>query len=327
MPKLKGALLNQQHAASQLAARKKAAEREKARQGDIRAKAAGVGKGRKKAKRAERRAERQGEGMDGDEEEVDVRGSQSRRGIRQEGDGAGPSAPAQSAVLGGPAGSKSGVSKLANNDADADAGAESASTSTSKDKNNGVTSSKGKDKGKSKAPVHPSGSAGNRIIPFDKDDTLLLLGEANFSFSLSVVTSHKFPPSRILTTSYDPEPICYRKYPDGEGNVAELRRRGVRVEFGVDAGDLARCKSVGKGGGWSRVVFNFPHAGESARRRGGAGRRGWGVGKSAGASTWGHLGIGSDRIRMVSGRGPGVVFASGSGSGSGFGRIWMWIRL
>lgn len=268
MPKLKAALLNQQHAASQLAARKKAAEREKARQGDIRAKAAGVGRGRKKAKRAERRAdraEREGEGMDGDDIE--------KSGIQQGGAGAGPSVPFAPPAGLGAVGSNSGLSKVADIDGIADgiaisgAGAGAASTSTRENNDRGTAGSKGKAKAKANggAIAHPSGPG--RIIPFDPTDTLLLLGEANFSFSLSVVTAHRFPPSRMLSTSYDPEAICYRKYPDGAANVAELRKRGVRVEFGVDAGDLAKCKSVGKGGGWSRVVFNFPHAGELARRR------------------------------------------------------------
>lgn len=101
-------------------------------------------------------------------------------------------------------------------------------------------------------------------IPFAPTDTVLLLGEANFSFSLSLLSlpvKHRPRPNHILATSYDDEKTCYAKYPDALENVTRLRAGGVRVEFGVDAGNLEKCKAVGKGR-WSKVVFNFPHAGE-----------------------------------------------------------------
>jgi 25S rRNA (uracil2634-N3)-methyltransferase len=101
------------------------------------------------------------------------------------------------------------------------------------------------------------------VVPFTSTDTILLLGEANFSYSLSILTSHSHPAHQMLATSYDTERECYLKYPDGEGNVAKLREAGVKVEFKVDAGNLEKCKAVGKGR-WSRVIFNFPHAGKSA---------------------------------------------------------------
>ena len=99
-------------------------------------------------------------------------------------------------------------------------------------------------------------------IPFEQTDTILLLGEANFSFAVSLLEppfSH--PPSRICATSYDSEEVSFDKYPDAETIVRVLKERGVRVGFGVDAGILEKSKCVGKGRRWSRVIFNFPHAG------------------------------------------------------------------
>lgn len=100
------------------------------------------------------------------------------------------------------------------------------------------------------------------VVPFTVSDTILLLGEANFSYSLSLVNHHDIPSHQMLATSYDSERECYLKYPDGEANVKALREAGVKVEFKVDAGNLEKCKAVGKGR-WSRVIFNFPHAGMS----------------------------------------------------------------
>jgi hypothetical protein len=118
---------------------------------------------------------------------------------------------------------------------------------------------------KTKAQSKKGGKNPNQlpVVPFDKSDTILLLGEANFSFSTSLLLPpHELPPHQILATSYDTERECYLKYPDAEGNVTKLREAGVKVEFKVDAGNLEKCKAVGKGR-WSRVIFNFPHAGMS----------------------------------------------------------------
>lgn len=112
---------------------------------------------------------------------------------------------------------------------------------------------------KSKAKEKPP------TIPFDKQDTILLLGEANFSFSLSLLREpHNVPAHQILATVYDSERTTLEKYPDAAENIRLLKEEGVRVEFGVDAGALEKCKAVGKGRRWSRVIFNFPHVGTCA---------------------------------------------------------------
>lgn len=112
---------------------------------------------------------------------------------------------------------------------------------------------------KSKAKKKPP------TIPFDKQDTILLLGEANFSFSLSLLREpHNLPVHQILATVYDSERTTLEKYPDAAENIRLLKEEGVRVEFGVDAGALEKCKAVGKGRRWSRVIFNFPHVGTCA---------------------------------------------------------------
>lgn len=139
-----------------------------------------------------------------------------------------------------------------------------------------VPSGKGKEKAVSRRPT----------IPFDKTDTILLLGEANFSFAHSLLLPpHDLVGCMICATSYDSEQVCYEKYTDARELVATLRSKGVKVLFNVDAGDLPKeiTGNRGKGkrkkrlyemgdfaegdeeggsGRWSRVIFNFPHAGE-----------------------------------------------------------------
>ncbi|KAG8990426.1 hypothetical protein FRB90_001760 [Tulasnella sp. 427] len=100
-------------------------------------------------------------------------------------------------------------------------------------------------------------------IPFENDDRIFLVGEGNFSFTLSLVKIHKISSYNILSTTLDSEAECYEKYPDDASTiVAELRSLGVWVVFGVDATKLEKCKEVMQAkGGWNKVVFNFPHAG------------------------------------------------------------------
>jgi hypothetical protein len=100
--------------------------------------------------------------------------------------------------------------------------------------------------------------------PFDKTDTILLVGEGDFTFTLSLLSApHSHPSHLVLATSYDSQQDCYSKYPNAQAVVEKIIELGGRVEWKVDAGGLERCKAVGKSRSWSRIVFNFPHAGKS----------------------------------------------------------------
>lgn len=86
----------------------------------------------------------------------------------------------------------------------------------------------------------------------------------NFSFTLGLLNQHPFidKSTQILTTSFDSEPTCYEKYPDAPSIVASIRAQGVPVLFSVDATDLEVTPEIkDRTGGWTRVVFNFPHLG------------------------------------------------------------------
>lgn len=134
------------------------------------------------------------------------------------------------------------------------------------------------------------------VQPFTKEDSILIVGEANFSFALSLLLPPRnHPPSQILATAYDSEEECYAKYPDAQANVERIRSLAGRddiVLFGVDAGQLDKHKQITgvtrsrtkaskqnlkdmTGGStwatrneeadakrrWSKVWFGFPHVG------------------------------------------------------------------
>ena len=122
--------------------------------------------------------------------------------------------------------------------------------------------SKVKGKGKTVSPRRV-------IIPFDPTHKILLVGEGNFSFTLALLKlnpqvypglSSYIPAHNITATAYDSEDECFEKYPEAPEIVEELKKRGVKVLFSVDAQSLEGCKVL-KGQQWDRVVWNFPHAG------------------------------------------------------------------
>ncbi|EEB95376.1 hypothetical protein MPER_05664 [Moniliophthora perniciosa FA553] len=149
-----------------------------------------------------------------------------------------------------------------------------------------VSSEKGPINGKGKAKAKSEEIPRRPTVPFRPTDTILLVGEGNFSFAraLSACTGElegtsssthpalaslaHLPAKNITATAYDSEEECYEKYPDAREIVEELRSKGVEVEFGVDAGKLevlARGKGKGKSKElrkWDKVVWNFPHAGK-----------------------------------------------------------------
>ena len=118
------------------------------------------------------------------------------------------------------------------------------------------------DKGKGKEKERDMRVPKRAVLPFHPTNSILLLGEGNFSFTLALVNldtkrytslpTH-IPAYNITATAYDTEEECYEKYPEASKIVDEIKARGVRVLFGVDAGNLEGCKAL-KGKKWDRVV-------------------------------------------------------------------------
>ncbi|PGH28662.1 hypothetical protein GX50_08600 [[Emmonsia] crescens] len=61
-------------------------------------------------------------------------------------------------------------------------------------------------------------------IPFQKGDRILLVGEGDFSFALSLATHHGC--KNLLATSYDAEQALYEKYPQAKLHVEKLCASG-----------------------------------------------------------------------------------------------------
>ena len=125
----------------------------------------------------------------------------------------------------------------------------------------------------SKAKSAPSSTVPKRTVqPFLRDDTILLVGEGNFSFTLALLSApYHHPPHRILATSYDSEEEVYKKYPDARDIIHQIKQMSGAhasriLAFNVDAGALHKCDAVtgtnkSDQRRWSKVWFGFPHVG------------------------------------------------------------------
>ncbi|KAF8311073.1 hypothetical protein DL93DRAFT_2211241 [Clavulina sp. PMI_390] len=111
----------------------------------------------------------------------------------------------------------------------------------------------------SSSTAGPSATKRKPIIPFHEGRRILLVGEGNFSFALSLL-SQSTTWSLIIATAFDSQDECYRKYPDAPDIVKTLRAAGVVVYFNVDATKLDQHKALKKLV-IDTIVFNFPHVG------------------------------------------------------------------
>jgi hypothetical protein len=96
------------------------------------------------------------------------------------------------------------------------------------------------------------------------DQKILLLGEGDFSFALSL--ARRFGSGRnILATSLDSEAFLHAQYAETKGNIAELRRLGALVVHDFDATKLhlhvTTSRSENKFCFVDVIVWNFPHPG------------------------------------------------------------------
>ncbi|KAK4177374.1 hypothetical protein QBC36DRAFT_289629 [Triangularia setosa] len=106
----------------------------------------------------------------------------------------------------------------------------------------------------------PSQSA--PVIPFSPSDTILLLGEADLSFSASLATHHKC--SSLTSTVFEPSLEALKeKYPHVESNISLLlssSHPSNKLLYGIDATKLTLKSQT-----FSRIIFNFPHIGGKSK--------------------------------------------------------------
>ncbi|KAI8058479.1 hypothetical protein BDF22DRAFT_666084, partial [Syncephalis plumigaleata] len=97
---------------------------------------------------------------------------------------------------------------------------------------------------------------------YTENDTILLVGEGNFSFARSLVEHHlSGQGSQLVATAYDDEETAKTKYDkEVDANTEAVKVAEATVLFGVDGTDLSSCKPL-RNRRFTRIVFNFPHAG------------------------------------------------------------------
>lgn len=116
------------------------------------------------------------------------------------------------------------------------------------------------------------------LIPFEFEETLLLVGEGDFSFAVSIVKNQLIDPLNLIATSYDTYEEVLSKYPGATENINYLKEEGVSVHHQVDATDIAlsmklvnanRTKTKGKlflpHKKLNHIMFNFPHTGRGMK--------------------------------------------------------------
>ncbi|KAI9853537.1 MAG: hypothetical protein M1824_001102 [Vezdaea acicularis] len=115
----------------------------------------------------------------------------------------------------------------------------------------------------------PSKNLKHPIIPFQTPDTILLIGEGDFSFAASVCAHHGDKFSRIAATGFDSRAETLKKYPQAEKCIKDVEEAGGAVSYSIDATRLGSYKSLTTGtidgvkrGDWDWIIFNFPHVGE-----------------------------------------------------------------
>lgn len=128
---------------------------------------------------------------------------------------------------------------------------------------------------KAKKQIHQAQLKG--LVPFSPDQTLLLVGEGDFSFAKALIVENLIAPENLIATCYDSKQTVIEKYPHVEEILTFLTEEGVNVEYEIDATNLVKSlklKATGKRKNTSifptykrldNIMFNFPHTGRGMK--------------------------------------------------------------
>ncbi|KAF3777109.1 Uncharacterized protein EJ110_NYTH46180 [Nymphaea thermarum] len=94
---------------------------------------------------------------------------------------------------------------------------------------------------------------------YTSKQTILLVGEGDFSFSLSLASAFGSATGMVATSLDSKDWLAY-KYCSATSNVERLRQLGCRVLHGIDATTMSKNRSL-RTNKCDRIVYNFPHAG------------------------------------------------------------------
>lgn len=115
------------------------------------------------------------------------------------------------------------------------------------------------------------------FVPFTRNETLLLVGEGDFSFACSLLRQDLVLPENVIASGFDSVAVMEAKYPGAIENVKFLEDLGVSVLHEVDATNLSqslKLKTLGKsqkanlfesGKRLNYIMFNFPHNGRGIK--------------------------------------------------------------
>lgn len=117
------------------------------------------------------------------------------------------------------------------------------------------------------------------FIPFNKDNSLILIGEGDFSFACSIIQQDYILPTYLIATSYDSREEVLSKYPTAEQNLKYLEDEGVKIYFNIDATNLVKSLKLTPSSKKKNrtnslfstnkkldfIMFNFPHTGKGIK--------------------------------------------------------------
>ncbi|KMT09965.1 hypothetical protein BVRB_5g121820 [Beta vulgaris subsp. vulgaris] len=97
------------------------------------------------------------------------------------------------------------------------------------------------------------------IMHYTSSQKILLVGEGDFSFALSLARAFGTA-YNMVATSLDSLEMLGKKYNNGVENVRELEDRGCIVLHGIDATQMSQHYFLSTQR-FDRVIYNFPHVG------------------------------------------------------------------
>ncbi|KAL6332777.1 hypothetical protein AAG906_015039 [Vitis piasezkii] len=103
------------------------------------------------------------------------------------------------------------------------------------------------------------GGAEKCIKHYSSSQRILLVGEGDFSFSLSLAKAFGSG-HNMVATSLDTQESLARKYSNGIENVRQLEARSCLVLHGVDATQMSQHFFL-RTQRFDRIIYNFPHVG------------------------------------------------------------------
>ncbi|CAI8594934.1 unnamed protein product [Vicia faba] len=98
-----------------------------------------------------------------------------------------------------------------------------------------------------------------RIMHYCSSDKILLVGEGDFSFSLSLARAFGSAVN-MVATSLDSRESLVLKYGSASSNLSELEVLGCTIFHNVDVKNMCQHHYL-KNNRFDPIIFNFPHAG------------------------------------------------------------------